>query len=147
MKKMSTINFLGRRRCPESTESPATILQFQLHVVTTAAQVWNFSRWALVVPESRYFCRIILWRQFLVLKGVWHETGFFHESVSPRPISIPLGPFWIFSKIQWHRRKIHRRCRIFYRWYRSEITKRPKIYRRCQRHRRKTVHRCQRHHR
>jgi hypothetical protein len=25
---------------------------------------------------------------------------FFHESVSPRPISIPLGPFWIFSKIR-----------------------------------------------
>ncbi len=35
------------------------------------------------------------------------------------------------------------RCR----WYRSEITKRPKIYRRCQWHRRKTVHRCQRHRR
>ncbi len=36
------------------------------------------------------------------LKGVWHEIfdfRFFHESVSPRPQSIPLGPFWIFSKI------------------------------------------------
>jgi hypothetical protein len=39
------------------------------------------------------------------LKGVWHEiydltSGFFHESVSPRPPSIPLGPFRIFSKIR-----------------------------------------------
>ncbi len=25
-------------------------------------------------------------------------SGFFHESVSPRPPSIPLEPFWIFSK-------------------------------------------------
>ncbi len=28
------------------------------------------------------------------------SSGFFHESVSPRPISIPMGPFWIFSKIR-----------------------------------------------
>ncbi len=37
------------------------------------------------------------------LKGVWHEvstSGFFHESVSPRPPSISLEPFWIFSKIR-----------------------------------------------
>ncbi len=27
---------------------------------------------------------------------------FFHESVSPKPLSIPLGPFWIF----WHRWQI-----------------------------------------
>ncbi len=27
-------------------------------------------------------------------------SGFFHESVSPRPPSIPLEPFWIFSKIR-----------------------------------------------
>ncbi len=36
------------------------------------------------------------------LKGVWHEIfdfRFFHESVSPKPPSVPLGPFWIFSKI------------------------------------------------
>jgi hypothetical protein len=26
-------------------------------------------------------------------------SGFFHESVSPQPLSIPLGPFRIFSKI------------------------------------------------
>jgi hypothetical protein len=96
---------------------------------------------------------------------------FFHESVSPRPPSIPLEPFWIFSKIRgdirelmfitgvnntgdklilaglsnrrchWHRRKIYRWCR----WHHSEKTKKPKIYRRCQRHRRKIVHGCQRH--
>ncbi len=36
------------------------------------------------------------------LKGVWHEVfnfRFLHESVSPRPPSILLEPFWIFSKI------------------------------------------------
>jgi hypothetical protein len=44
------------------------------------------------------------WRLTLyVLKG--HVTrlfasGFFHESVSPKPLSIPLGPFRIFSKIR-----------------------------------------------
>ncbi len=27
-------------------------------------------------------------------------SSFFHESVSPRPLSIPLEPFWIFSKIR-----------------------------------------------
>jgi hypothetical protein len=27
-------------------------------------------------------------------------SGFFHESVSPQPQSIPLGPFRIFSKIR-----------------------------------------------
>ncbi len=31
-------------------------------------------------------------------KGQCH--GFFHESVSPKPLSIPLGPFQIFSKIR-----------------------------------------------
>ncbi len=37
------------------------------------------------------------------LKGQCHEifaSGFFHESVSPKPLSIPLGPFRIFSKIR-----------------------------------------------
>ncbi len=37
--------------------------------------------------------------QTALLKGVWHEIfdfRFFHESVSPGPPSIPLGPFWIF---------------------------------------------------
>jgi hypothetical protein len=35
-------------------------------------------------------------------KGVCHEIfdfRFFHESVSSRPLSIPLGPFRIFTKI------------------------------------------------
>ncbi len=37
-----------------------------------------------------------------MLKGVWHEIfsfRIFHESVSPGPLSMPLGPFQIFSKI------------------------------------------------
>jgi hypothetical protein len=32
-------------------------------------------------------------------------SGFFHESVSPQPKSIPLGPFRIFSKIRGDIRK------------------------------------------
>jgi hypothetical protein len=28
------------------------------------------------------------------------SRDFFHESVSPKPLSIPLGPFRIFSKIR-----------------------------------------------
>ena len=36
-----------------------------------------------------------------MLKGFWHEIfDFFHESVSPGPMSTPLGPFRIFSKIR-----------------------------------------------
>jgi hypothetical protein len=46
------------------------------------------------------------------LKKQWHEifcfSFFFHESVSPQPQSIPLGPFWIFSKIRGDIRKL--RC-------------------------------------
>jgi hypothetical protein len=45
------------------------------------------------------------------LKGKCHEifaSGFFHESVSPQPQSIPLGPFRIFSKIRRDIRK--QRC-------------------------------------
>ncbi len=37
------------------------------------------------------------------LKGVWHaifDFMFFHESVSPGPMTTPLGPFRIFSKIR-----------------------------------------------
>jgi hypothetical protein len=37
------------------------------------------------------------------LKGQCHEIfcfWFFHESVSPKTLSIPLGPFRIFSKIR-----------------------------------------------
>jgi hypothetical protein len=37
------------------------------------------------------------------LKGQCHEIfcfWFFHESVSPKPLSIPLGPFRIFSEIR-----------------------------------------------
>ncbi len=38
---------------------------------------------------------------FTVYKNTrFSASGFFHESVSPRPPSIPLGPFWIFSKIR-----------------------------------------------
>jgi hypothetical protein len=36
------------------------------------------------------------------LKGVWHEIfdiSFFHKLMSPGPLSIPSGPFRIFSKI------------------------------------------------
>ncbi len=39
----------------------------------------------------------------ILLKGVWHEIfslHFFYESVSPGPLSSPLGPFQIFSKLR-----------------------------------------------
>ncbi len=39
----------------------------------------------------------------MILKGVWHEIFdfiFFHESVYPGPLSIPLGSFQLFSKIR-----------------------------------------------
>ncbi len=51
------------------------------------------------------------------LKGQCHEIfdfSFFHESVSPKLLSIPLGQFRIFSKI---RGDIRSRCR----WYRWQI--------------------------
>ncbi len=35
------------------------------------------------------------------IKGTRFLTsGFFHKSVSPKPLSMPLGSFWIFSKIR-----------------------------------------------
>jgi hypothetical protein len=43
------------------------------------------------------------WRKHHDLKGQCHEIflyGFFHQSVSPQPQSILLGPFQIFSKIR-----------------------------------------------
>ncbi len=40
----------------------------------------------------------------IILKGSltrdFQYQIFFHKSVSPRPLSIPLGPFRIFSKIR-----------------------------------------------
>ncbi len=44
----------------------------------------------------------------ILLKGVWHEIfdlSFFYESVSPAPLSNPLGSFRLFSKIHWDIRK------------------------------------------
>ncbi len=40
-------------------------------------------------------------------------SGFFHESVSPKPLSLPLGSFRIFSKIggDYYQLKVHHRCR------------------------------------
>ncbi len=45
-----------------------------------------------------FFCGIIMY-----FKGVWHEIfdlSFFHESVSPGPLSNPLWSFRLFSKIR-----------------------------------------------
>jgi hypothetical protein len=43
--------------------------------------------------------------EFSKLKGTvprhrFSTSGFFHESVSPKPLSIPVGPFRFFSKIR-----------------------------------------------
>jgi hypothetical protein len=49
------------------------------------------------------------------LKGQCHEIfdfKFFHESVSPKPLSIPLGPFEIFFKDlrKYLQLKMHYQC-------------------------------------
>ena len=48
-------------------------------------------------------CQFIIYTVTPLLKGQCHEIPiqlqfFFHESVSPKPLSISLGPFRIFSK-------------------------------------------------
>ncbi len=71
------------------------------------------------------------------LKGVWHEIfdlRFFSWISVPRPPSIPVGPFWIFSKIPGDIREW-----IFIAGVincAAVSTTPAKIYRRCQRHRR-----------
>ncbi len=45
----------------------------------------------------------LFWLHFVFLKGQCHEistSGFFHESVTPKHLSILLRPFRIFSKIR-----------------------------------------------
>ncbi len=105
------------------------------------------------------------------LKGVWHEIfdfRFFHESVSPRPRRIPLGPFWIFLKIRGGSRELifiagvnDTGDKLFsgvndtsekfiagvINLCHGEINKKPKNFRQCQQHRWKTVHQCRRHRR
>jgi hypothetical protein len=47
------------------------------------------------------FSQILSLQAQLHLKGQCHEiltSGFFHESVSPKPPSIPVGLFQVFSK-------------------------------------------------
>jgi len=47
------------------------------------------------------FCTLAILRH-AILKGQCHKIFdfcFFHESFSPKPLRIPLGPFQIFSKI------------------------------------------------
>ncbi len=61
------------------------------------------------------------------LKGQCHEIfdcRFFHESVSPKPLSIPLGSFQIclkFAKIFTTQGEVHHRCR---RWHQGQIYQR-----------------------
>jgi len=50
------------------------------------------------------------------LKGQCHEIfdfWFFHESVTPKPLSIPLGPFRFFfeNSRRYSQLKVHHRCR------------------------------------
>jgi len=80
-------------------------------VIFSSVQYHRFFHPALFQPEQHFYrtrlsfycncwCRFVA---ILVLKGVWHEIfvlRFFHESVSPRPLCIPLWPFQIFRKIR-----------------------------------------------
>ncbi len=96
------------------------------------------------------------------------QVFFMNQCPPCRAISIPLGPFWIFSKIRRDIRELMFIAGVndtgeklfsgvnekfmtpainFWSLIPVRNNQRPKIYRQCQRHRRKTVHRCQRHRR
>jgi hypothetical protein len=67
---------------------------------------WYWKGMLIVQALCRYLSRIALSSvQFILLKVVWHEIfdfKLFHESVSPGPLSNPVRPFRIFSKIRWN---------------------------------------------
>ncbi len=91
---------------------PPVFREGTLHVVPLLCTQKYLLSWAAAHSHCQSKQRLIIFlkgtvsRDFLLLV-------FFHESVSPKPLSIPLGPFRIFSKIredcrryQRHRRQI-----------------------------------------
>ncbi len=73
---------------------------FHIHVYLWAIYILYSQDWSTHFLAAKY-CRQA--DRGSILKGQCHEifaSGFFHESVSPKPLSIPLGPFRIFSKIR-----------------------------------------------
>ncbi len=70
-----------------------------IHLVTLPFKEVRVTRWGATTVDKKpnIFARLSLKgtvsRDFLLLV-------FLHESVSPKPLSIPLGPFRIFSKIR-----------------------------------------------
>jgi hypothetical protein len=66
---------------------------------------WNIFQDAQLIQETvltqQHLPLFVLILSGIGLKGQCHEIfdfWFFYESVSPKPLSIPLGSFWIFSK-------------------------------------------------
>ncbi len=105
-------------------------------------------------PKLNY--AVLVWSSFGGLRGLRACEGPLRLFVAvPMKISVTGVSFAESSDLcrnrrcRWHRWTIYHRWTIIPRchWSWSEITKRPKIYRWCQRHRRKSVHRFQRHRR
>jgi hypothetical protein len=82
-------------------------LYFLLHIhcykglcsVSNAVFVSKLTRFVALFSTVQ----ILLHKKIVFLKGQCHKIFdfcFFHESASPKPLSIPLGPFQFFSKIR-----------------------------------------------
>ncbi len=71
---------------------------FCLRTKTSPASSGRSQRgWSASRKPSQYL--LVFRSGKFILKGQWHDFKFFYESVSPKPLSILLGPFRIFSKI------------------------------------------------
>jgi hypothetical protein len=66
-------------------------------------QVWKNVNYFLDVQDrARQRLQQSCVAKYIELKGQCHKIfnlSFFHESASPKPLNLPLGPFRIFSKI------------------------------------------------
>jgi hypothetical protein len=82
-----------------------------VHRKIADGQFLIYSLWKHIIMETKRAAWIIPRRKYprrrptvtSSLKGQCHEISdfwFFHESVSPKPLSIPIGSFRIFSKIR-----------------------------------------------
>ncbi len=71
-----------------------------LYISANSQKVQNVARYIKQPKESAVFPLV----SYRSVKGSltrdFRSQFFFHESVSSRPPSIPVGPFWIFSKIR-----------------------------------------------